>query len=61
MSVMVTRIVTNVGNLQIQKPCGQAPERTNVMFGRMMVTPIVQVGADADLQASITALLRAAE
>ncbi len=31
------------------------------MFGRMMVTPIVQVGADVDLQASITALLRAAE
>jgi hypothetical protein len=31
------------------------------MFGRMMVTPIVQVGADAELQAAITALLRAAE
>jgi hypothetical protein len=31
------------------------------MFGRMMVTPIVQVGAGADLQAAITALLRAAE
>lgn len=31
------------------------------MFGRMMVTPIVQVGADADLQAAITALVRAAE
>lgn len=32
------------------------------MFGRMMVTPsIVQVGADADLQAAITALLQAAE
>jgi hypothetical protein len=31
------------------------------MFGRMMVTPIVQLGADADLQAAITALLQAAE
>jgi hypothetical protein len=31
------------------------------MFGRMLVTPIVQVGADVDLQASITALLQAAE
>lgn len=31
------------------------------MFGRMVVTPIVQLGADADLQAAITALLRAAE
>ena len=31
------------------------------MFGRMMVTPIVQVGADADLQTAITALLQAAE
>lgn len=31
------------------------------MFGRMMVTPIVQVGADADLQTAITALVQAAE
>lgn len=31
------------------------------MFGRMMVTPVVHVGADADLQVAITALLRAAE
>ncbi len=31
------------------------------MFGRMMVTPIVQVGADTDLQAAIAALLQAAE
>ena len=31
------------------------------MFGRMMVTPIVQIGADADLQAAIAALLQAAE
>jgi hypothetical protein len=31
------------------------------MFGRMMVTPVVQVGADADLQASVTALLQATE
>ena len=30
------------------------------MFDRMMVTPIVQVGADADLQAATTALLPAA-
>jgi hypothetical protein len=31
------------------------------MFGRMMVTPILQVGADADLHTAITALLQAAE
>ncbi len=31
------------------------------MFGRMMVTPIVHVGADADLQAAITTLLKTAE
>ena len=31
------------------------------MFGRTMVTRILEVGADADLQASITSLLRAAE
>lgn len=31
------------------------------MFGRMTVTPVVQVGADADLQGAITALLQAAE
>lgn len=31
------------------------------MFGRMMVTPIVQVGANADLQTAINALLQAAE
>jgi hypothetical protein len=31
------------------------------MFGQMTVTPIVQVGADADLQTAIAALLRATE
>jgi hypothetical protein len=31
------------------------------MFGRMMVTPIAQVGTDADLQTAIGPLLRAAE
>src|SRR5690348_10608730 len=31
------------------------------MFGQMMVTPIVEVCADADLQTAITALLQAAE
>ena len=31
------------------------------MFGRMMVTPIEQVGTDADLQTAITSLLRATE
>jgi hypothetical protein len=31
------------------------------MFGRMMVTPIAQVGADADLQTAISSLLRATE
>lgn len=31
------------------------------MFGRMMVTPIAQVGADADLQTAINSLLQAAE
>jgi hypothetical protein len=31
------------------------------MFGRITVTPVVQVGADADLQVAITTLLRAAD
>ena len=31
------------------------------MFGRMMVTPITQVGADTDPQTAISSLLRAAE
>jgi len=31
------------------------------MFGRMMVTPIAQVGTNADLQTAISSLLRAAE
>jgi len=31
------------------------------MFGRVMVTPILEVGAGADLEAAITLLLRAAE
>jgi hypothetical protein len=31
------------------------------MFGRMTVTPVVHVGADADLQVAITTLLRAAD
>jgi hypothetical protein len=31
------------------------------MFGRMMVTTIMHVSADADLQFEISALLRAAE
>jgi hypothetical protein len=31
------------------------------MFGRMMVTPIAQVGTDADLQTAISSLLRSAE
>jgi hypothetical protein len=31
------------------------------MFGRMTVMPIVQVGADADLQVAVTTLLRAAD
>jgi len=31
------------------------------MFGRMMVTPITQVGTDADLQTAISSLLKAAE
>ncbi|HJT01108.1 MAG TPA: hypothetical protein VJ756_18590 [Terriglobales bacterium] len=31
------------------------------MFGRMMVTAIVQVGTDADLRTAIAALLQAAE
>jgi hypothetical protein len=40
---------------------GLRPEKDNVMFGRMMVTPILEVGSDADLEAAITSLLRAAE
>jgi len=31
------------------------------MFGRMTVTPVVHVGANADLQVAITTLLRAAD
>jgi len=31
------------------------------MFGRLTVTPVVQVGADADLQVAIAALLEATE
>jgi hypothetical protein len=31
------------------------------MFGRTMVTPIAQVGADVDLQTAINSLLRATE
>ena len=31
------------------------------MFGRMIVTPIVQVGADADLETATSELLRASE
>jgi hypothetical protein len=31
------------------------------MFGRMMLTPILQVGADADLQSAIYSLLQSAE
>ena len=31
------------------------------MFGRMMLTPILQVGRDADLQTAIASLLRATE
>lgn len=31
------------------------------MFGRMMVTPIAQIGADANLLTAISSLLRAAE
>ena len=31
------------------------------MFGRMMVTPIVQAGAGDDLQTAISSLLRAVE
>lgn len=31
------------------------------MFGRMIVTPVVQVGADADLQAATVPLLQATE
>jgi len=35
--------------------------KDNVMFSRMMVTTILEVGADADLEAAITSLLLAAE
>jgi hypothetical protein len=31
------------------------------MFGRMMVTPILEVAADANLEATITSLLQAGE
>ena len=31
------------------------------MFGRMMLTAILQVGVDADLQTAISSLLEAAE
>ena len=40
---------------------GIVPGKDNVMFGRTMVTPILEVEADADLEAAITSLLQAAE
>ena len=40
---------------------GLRPGKDNVMFGRMRVTPILEVGADADLEAAITLLLRVSE
>ena len=44
---------------EIEERFGLGPERKHVMFGRMMVTPILQVGRDADLQAAITVLTQA--
>jgi hypothetical protein len=35
---------------------GIGPGKDNVMFGRMMATPILEVGARTDLQAAITSL-----
>ena len=40
---------------------GIVPGKEKVMFGRMMATPIVTVGGDANLQTAISSLLRAAE
>ena len=40
---------------------GIGPRKETSVFGRMMVTPIVQGGRDAGLQAAITPLLEAAE
>jgi hypothetical protein len=40
---------------------GVSPERTTVMFGRMMVTPILEVYANADLETAIAPLLKATE
>jgi hypothetical protein len=48
-------------NQPISTPGADARKRRTVMFGRMMVTPIAQVGADADLQTAISSLLQAAE
>jgi hypothetical protein len=50
-------IVTSVNS----RITGISPERTTVMFGRMIVAPVVQVGADPDLQVAIPALLQATE
>ena len=45
---------------KLLQPHKSRKERS-VMFGRMMTTPILPVGANADLQTAISSLLRAAE
>jgi hypothetical protein len=40
---------------------GRQPRRDICMFGRMMVTPVVPVGADVDLHGASAALLQATE
>jgi hypothetical protein len=46
---------------ELKNPMGIGPGKERVMFGRMMVTPIFEMGVDADLETSITSILRAAE
>jgi hypothetical protein len=50
-----------LANQQISAAGNMPGERSTLMFGRMMVTPIAQVGAGVDLQTAISSLLRAAE
>jgi len=40
---------------------GMEPRKDRVMFGRMTVTPILEVGRDADLQTAVASLSQAAE
>ena len=51
----------NLKEEELKNSLGIGLGKENVMFGRMIVTPILQVGRDADLETAITSLSRAAE